>query len=609
MTHYRSNVRDMVFDLLELLDRGSAYGQGPFADMDADAAVAVLAEADRYARDKLAETFSDVGREPVTFDPELHSVALPKAYRAAALDYLASGWPDLDYQTAGPEGSAVPPSLRWCVTELMLGANPAIPQGVNVVPQVAGLLESAGTPAQQRLAQLILSNHWMVTMVLTEPDAGSDVGSARTRAVPQPDGSWHIEGVKRFITYGDHDLSDNIIHTVLARPVGVAGAGGPGTKGLSLFVVPKYHVDLESGALGARNGVKATGLEHKMGLTGSPTCELAFGDGQPAVGWLLGEKHAGIAQMFEIIKHIRMLVGVKSLAALSTGYLHARDFAQSRVQGPRLVASPGDHGSVPIIEHPDVRRSLMTQKAYAEGMRALVLYVGACQDEVLAARAAGRADLAADQRHQLLLPVIKAFCSETACQQLSQETIQTLGGSGYLQDYPVEQYLRDTKVDTLYEGTTAIQGLDLLSRKIVRDRGAALRELLDEVRSTRPSADLGTEFELLASAVEAFGDFAQLLIERWDTGGRDKETAAQDSTRLLMRLGDLLCGWLLLRSALIADRALVSPATKAQDRDFYAGKAAVGRWFARRVLPGIASDLASARVAWRDLATVPSSAF
>lgn len=608
MTHYRSNVRDMVFDLLELLDRRSTYGQGAFAEMDADAALAVLTEADRYAREKLARTFSDVGRAPVTLEPEQHSVALPTAYRAAAIDYLTSGWPDLDYPTAGP-GDAVPPSLRWCVTELMLGANPAIGQGVNAVPQVAGLLESAGTPAQQRLAELIRAKRWMATMVLTEPDAGSDVGAARTRAVPQQDGSWHIEGVKRFITYGDHDVSDNIIHAVLARPVGADGAGGPGTKGLSLFVVPKYHVDLESGKLGARNGVKVTGLEHKLGLKGSPTCEVTFGDGAPAVGWLLGEKHAGIAQMFEIIKHIRMLVGVKSIAALSTGYLSALDFAKARNQGPRLVARPGDGGSVPIIEHPDVRRSLLTQKAYAEGMRALVLYAGACQDQLLAARVAGQQDAPADRRHQLLLPVIKAFCSETACQLLSQETLQTFGGSGYLQDYPVEQYLRDTKVDTLYEGTTAIQGLDLLSRKIVRDRGLALRELLDEVRSTEPSAALGVEFDLLADAVESLGNFARLLRGRWDAGGRDKETAAQDCTRLLMRLGDLMCGWLLLRSALIADKALAAAGTKAEDRDFYAGKAAAGRWFARRVLPGITSDLTSARVAWSDLATVAASAF
>ncbi|MGH3245312.1 MAG: acyl-CoA dehydrogenase [Trebonia sp.] len=608
MTRYHSNVRDMLFDLLELLDRGSTYGQGPFAETDAAATAAVLEEADRYARDKLAGTFSDAGWAPVAFDPELRSVSLPEAYRAAAVDYLTSGWPDLDYPASGP-GDAVPPSLRWCVNELMLGANPAIPQGVNVVPQVTSLLESAGTPAQQRLAGLIRARHWMVTMVLTEPEAGSDVGSARTRAAPQPDGSWHIEGIKRFISYGDHDMSDNIIHAVLARPVGVAGAGGPGTKGLSLFVVPKYHVDLESGELGARNGVEVTGLERKMGLKGSPTCEVTFGRDRPAAGWLLGEKHAGIGQMFEIIKHIRMLVGVKSLAALSAGYLSARDFAQARVQGPRLVARPGDHGSVPIIEHPDVRRSLMTQKAYAEGMRAMVLYVGACQDQLLVARAAGSADLAADRRHQLLLPVIKAYCSETACQQLSQETLQTFGGSGYMQDYPVEQYLRDTKVDTLYEGTTAIQGLDLLSRKIVRDQGAALRDLLDEVSSTGPSASLGTEFALLADAVTALGAFAQLLTDRWNAGGRDRETAAQDSTRLLMRLGDLLCGWLLLRSALIADRALASAATTVKDRDFYSGKAAAGRWFARRILPGISSDLTSARAAWNDLAAVPASAF
>lgn len=244
------------------------------------------------ARDPRAGTFSDVDRDSVTFDPELHSVVLPKNYRAAAIDYLTSGWPDLDYPPAGP-GEAVPPTLRWCVTELTLGANPAIPQGVNVVPQVAGLLESADTPARRRLAELIRANHWMVTMVLTEPDAGSDVGAARTRAIPQPNGSWHLEGVKRFITYGDHDLSDNIIHAALARPVGVDSAGGRGTKGLSLFVVPKYLVDLESEELGARNGVTVTGLERKMGLKGSPALNRATAIIE-RTGWEAGFIGAGL---------------------------------------------------------------------------------------------------------------------------------------------------------------------------------------------------------------------------------------------------------------------------------------------------------------------------
>ncbi|WP_131756188.1 acyl-CoA dehydrogenase [Actinomadura fibrosa] len=597
----------MEFVLFELLETHQRYGRAPFGEMDRSAAREVLAEAERYATATLAPTFSDVDREPLAFDPETHAVRLPKAFREAALDYLASDWLDLEFPPA-EDGQAVPPSLRWCVTELMLGANPPIPMGINVVPQVVQLLLTHGTEDQQHLARLIQDKRWMVTMVLTEPDAGSDVGAARTRAHLQADGSWHLEGVKRFITYGDHDLSDNIVHLVLARPVGVEGAGGPGTRGLSLFVVPKFHVDPATGECLGRNGVNVTGLERKLGLGVNPTCEVTFGDGAPAVGRLLGDRHAGIAQMFEIIKHVRMLVGVKAMATLSTGYLNALDYARTRVQGAPIGRGRSPE-PVAIVEHPDVRRSLLSQKAHAEGMRALILYAASQQDRVLASQHAGLPDAAADARHQLLLPVIKGYCSETAWRLLGQESLQVFGGSGYLKDYPIEQYVRDTKVDTLYEGTTGIQGLDLVGRKIVRDGRAALDELLGEIAATAADDVTGFEAEsaLLRTALADFGELAAVVVSRWNADGPDgRAVAAQDCTRLLLCLGDLVIGWLSLRGCVTADTALAG--ASAGDRDFYLGKIASGRWFVRNVLPGISAALVGARHATSTFTELPASA-
>ncbi len=338
-------------------------------------------------------------------------------------------------------------------------------------------------------------------MVLTEPDAGSDVGAGRTKATKQDDGSWHIEGVKRFITSAEHDLTNNIFHLVLARPEGA----GAGTKGLSLFFVPKYFCDWETGELQGRNGVEVTNVEHKMGLRVSTTCELTFGDKEPAVGWLVGEVHDGIAQMFKVIEFARMMVGTKAIATLSTGYLNALDYAKTRVQGADLTQMTDKTAPrVTITHHPDVRRSLMTQKAYAEGMRALVLYTASIQDDIAVKEAAGT-DAASDERlNDLLLPIVKGYGSEKSYALLGSESLQTFGGSGYLQDYPLEQYIRDAKIDTLYEGTTAIQGLDLFFRKIVRDQGQALTRLLTDVQQLVKSEEgsLRREQELLGVALE-----------------------------------------------------------------------------------------------------------
>jgi alkylation response protein AidB-like acyl-CoA dehydrogenase len=444
--------------------------------------------------------------------------------------------------------------------------------------------------------------------VLTEPDAGSDVGAGRARAIPQPDGTWHIEGVKRFITSGEHDLTENIIHLVLARPLGVEGVGGPGTKGLSLFVVPKFHFDLKSGALtGERNGVFATNLEKKMGIRASSTCELTFGGTEvPAKGWLLGEVHDGIAQMFRMIEHARMLVGTKAIATLSTGYLNALEYAKTRVQGPDLTqAADRTAPRVRITHHPDVRRSLMTQKSFTEGLRALLLYAATIQDRNAIARVNGTTDDAAERLNDLLLPIVKGYGSERSWVLLGTESLQTFGGSGFLIDYSIEQYVRDAKIDTLYEGTTAIQGQDLFFRKIVKDQGRALSDLSTQISqwlaTEAGNGQLKEERSLLQQGLDDVAAIVTSMISDLGTtvpgmphsNPRNVYKVGLNTTRLLMALGDLICAWLLLRGAEVALERLneqLSPEQKA----FYEGKVASGRWFARTVLPKLAAERAIA---------------
>jgi len=483
-------------------------------------------------------------------------------------------------------------------------------------PSFAHTLYTEGTPEQREWATLFVAKRWASTMVLTEPDAGSDVGAGRTRAVPQPDGSWHVEGVKRFITSGEHDLTDNIIHYVLARPEGA----GPGTKGLSLFVVPKFHFDPQTGELGERNGVFATNVEHKMGLKVSTTCELSFGQhGVPARGWLLGDVHDGIRQMFLIIEYARMMVGTKAIATLSTGYLNALEYAKSRVQGADLLRQ-GDKSAprVTITRHPDVRRSLMLQKSYAEGLRALVCYTASWQDRLKIAESAGdtEAEALARRVNDLLLPIVKGVGSERAYELLGAESLQTFGGSGYLQDYPLEQYVRDSKIDTLYEGTTAIQSLDLFFRKIVKDGGVAVRTVAGEIQqfidAESGNGRLKEERLALGAAladVQAMiGTLTGWLMEAQSGTPEALYKIGLSSRRLLLALGDLFVGWLLQRQAEVALRALGTD-QPAAGKAFYEGKAAAARFFAREVLPRLSADRVVVERTTLDVMDLPEESF
>src|SRR5690349_20321582 len=484
MTHFKSSMRDQLFNLFEVFGAEQYLGSEPYPEIDADTARGLLAEVERFAREDLAASYVEGDRTPPVYDPANFSVTMPPEFRKSYEAFMASEFWRLGVLFPEIGGTPAPRMLWWALAELILGSNAPVWMYASGT-EFANVLFAEGNDEQKKWAKLFVDKAWGATMVLTEPDAGSDVGAGRTRAIPQEDGSFHIEGVKRFITSAEHDLSDNIIHYVLARPVGVEGAGGPGTKGLSLFVVPKFHFDPETGELGERNGVYVTNVEKKMGIKVSTTCELTFGeDGVPAKGWLLGDVHEGIRQMFLIIENARMMVGTKAIATASTGYRNALEYAKTRVQGADLLRSTDKTAPrVTITHHPDVRRSLMLQKSYIEGLRALVMYTASWQDRVAVARKAGDTEAAefADKVNDLLLPLVKGCGTERAYELLSHEALQSFGGSGFLQDYPIEQYVRDAKIDSLYEGTTAIQSLDLIFRKIIRDRGAALTHVAGEI--------------------------------------------------------------------------------------------------------------------------------
>ena len=592
MGHYRSNVRDLEFNLFEVLDLEKALATGEFGDLDGESVRQMLDEAARQAEGPLAESFADADRNPPTFDPKAHAVTLPESFKKSLRAWQQGEWFRIGL-SENVGGVPAPSMLAWAISELALGAQPAAFL-CTPGPKFADILYSIGNEQQQRWAALMIERNWGSTMVLTEPDAGSDVGAGRTKAIQQPDGTWHLGGVKRFITNGDtDDLFENIAHLVLARPEGA----GPGTKGLSLFLVPKFHFDPETGEPGERNGVYVTGLEHKMGLKVSPTCELTFGQhDRPAVGWLVGDAHNGIAQMFKVIEYARMMVGTKAIATLSTGYLNALDYAKTRVQGADLTQMT-DKGAprVTIVHHPDVRRALLTQKAYAEGLRALYLYTAAHQDVVVADIVSGADAEQADRVNDLLLPIVKGVGSERAYQCLT-ESLQTLGGSGFLQDYPIEQYIRDAKIDSLYEGTTAIQAQDFFFRKIARDQGRALQHVVGQIQrfldSDAARPELADTRILLATALADLqamtGAMTGYLLSSQENA-RELYRLGLESVRFLLAVGDLLIGWLLLHQAEIALNALEGEISD-RDRSFYAGKVAVANFFAKNVLPRLTAE-------------------
>ena len=607
MSHYTANLRDIEFCLFDLLGREKVLGTSVYSDVDRDTAMGMLEEMKRLCENDLAASFIEGDRLGTSFDKSTGDVTVPASFKKSYDAYVNGEWWRLD-APVDLGGMKIPPSVRWAIAEMVLGSNPAIHIYASgyAFAQVAYVL---GTPEQKQIAKLMVDRHWGATMQLTEPDAGSDVGAGRSKAVQQADGTWHITGTKRFITSGDADLYENIVHFVLARREG----GGPGTKGLSLFLIPKFMFDQKTGDLGKRNGVYVTNVEHKMGLNVSSTCEMNLGEHEPAVGYLLGDVHQGIAQMFKVIEFARMMVGTKAIATLSAGYQQALSYAKVRVQGGDMkVMNDKASPRVTIIHHPDVRRSLMVQKSYSEGMRALVLYTASLQDEIELAEQEGDADRLADMiaRNDLMLPVVKGYGSEKSWTLLGTESLQTFGGSGFTQDWPLEQYVRDAKIDTLYEGTTAIQGLDFFFRKIVKDGGRAIGLLGKEIQKFAESGGANTqEKAALFTALGNLNGIISVLIGHAMESQEDPEkiyVVGLNTSRCLMAVGDIITAWLLIRQADIAVEKLP---TAGKDADFYTGKIASAKFFVTNFLPQIAADRVIVEATNGSIMDIPESAF
>jgi alkylation response protein AidB-like acyl-CoA dehydrogenase len=600
MSHYKSNLRDVEFNLFEYLKVGEHYGTAPFDAFDEDTARDALREVDRLAREDFAASFVDSDRIPLELvDGE---VKLPPSVHRSLDTFFDGGWHLLGIEQ-GLGGFGAPDSLRWATTEALVGANPSTFLYASGL-LMARVIAAVGTEDQkQTWARWIIEKRWGATMVLTEPDAGSDVGNGTSKAIHVEGDTYHLEGVKRFITSGENDYYDNIVHLVLARREG----GEPGTKGLSMFIVPKYLVD-QDGAITGRNGVHTTNIEKKMGIKGSATCELTMGIGEPCVGYLVGDVHEGIKQMFLVIEDARMLIGVKSAATLSTGYLNALEYAKERVQSADMTRMTDKTAPrVEIIRHPDVRRMLMLQKSYAEGMRALWMYAAMTLDRV---RLEPEEPYWA-RINDLLLPLVKGYSSEKAYELLAT-SLQVFGGSGFTQDYPIEQYIRDAKIDTLYEGTTAIQALDLFFRKIVRDQGQTLMRLAEGILECVKggSDELALERQALGSALEQLQNHIGMLVDHSVTSMKEPSEIYKvgfHTNSLLESLSEVVMGWLLLEHAEVALRAL--PTASGEDVAFYTGKVASARFFARDAFPKVAVRTAAAQDEDAWLMDLPDAAF
>jgi alkylation response protein AidB-like acyl-CoA dehydrogenase len=599
MSHYKSNLRDITFNLFEVYKAQQFMGKAPFAQMDEESARAILDQVEKLCVDEIAPSFEEGDHIPLELkDGE---VKIPPALKKSIQAFFDGEWQKLELKE-DRGGFGASPSLRWATLEMIVGANPTVAFYI-FGTFIATIIDGLGTESQKkRYVDNILDKHWGGTMVLTEPEAGSDVGAARTKAKHVKDDVWEIEGVKRFITNGDFDGTENIVHLVLARPEGAK----PGTKGLSMFIVPKFWVN-EDGSLGARNGAIVTNIEKKMGIKGSATCEITFGETMPCRGLLVGEVHDGIAQMFNVIEHARMFVGLKSVSTLSTAYLNALAFTKERVQGSDIgdmmnKAAP----RVPIIRHPDVRRMLMQQKAWAEGLRALVFKTASIQDRI-AVTSDHEQKVALERLNDLLLPLVKGYSSEKVYELLAV-SLQCFGGSGYCKDYPIEQYIRDQKIDSLYEGTTHIQSLDLFFRKIGRDQGATLRIVTDELRKFIADKQGGDELaEARMLLAEGLDNMESMLMTTAGFMGQSIYLIGLNANRILMSVAEVVIAGLLLEQAVVAQAKL--PAASGDDKLFYTGKLAAAKFFAKNALPELAARRKVLELTDLDVMQLPDAAF
>jgi len=569
---YRAPLRELRFVLEELLGSGTLAACPAFADYSSELAESVLGEAARFAETVLEPLNQPGDQQGARWTPE--GVVTPPGFREAYAQFVAGGWPQLG---ANPEfgGQAVPQVLSTAVQELWAASNLAFKLCPMLTHGAVHALELCGSQEQKRrFLPRMVSGEWTGTMVLTEPQAGSDLAQTRTRAVPQGD-HYRIFGQKIFITWGDHDCTSNTIHMVLAR---IEGAP-PGVKGISLFIVPKRLVK-EDGTPGERNEVRCVSIEHKLGIHASPTCVLAFGDQDGAVGYLVGEANRGLEYMFVMMNSARLSVGLEGYAVADRAFQRALEWARTRVQGRPVGVKPGSAQKATIIEHPDVRRMLLTMKAGTEAARALALYA-AYQVDLGAHAADAKQKEAAQARADLLIPIVKGWCTELG-NEIAAIGVQVHGGMGYIEETGAAQYVRDVRITTIYEGTTGIQSNDLLGRKLARDRGAAMAALIDDMASGLPQLDAGNPATdaTRTAALEAVGllrGATQALLAHLASR---PELALAVSVPYLKLCGFVTGGWLMARSSAIAASKLTGP-----EAEFYSAKVRTALFYAQQMLP------------------------
>jgi alkylation response protein AidB-like acyl-CoA dehydrogenase len=603
INRYKADLRELRFLLLEQFPVEALLGKPPFASWGREECLSTLSECYRWVREVIGPLNAVGDAEGCRV--EAGGVVTPRGFREAWKSLYESGWKQLavDEQWGG---AGAPHALQVLVEEMISGANTAFGMYAGLAFGAAEVIASFGTPEQQALyCPRMFGGQWGGTMCLTESQAGSDVGSAKasaSRRAGASDGSYAIRGTKVFISGGDHDLAENVVHLVLAR---VDGAP-PGTKGLTLFIVPKLRPGAD-GSLGPPNDVTVASIEHKMGINGSATCVLNFGDVGECIGWPVGgdaKLNQGMPQMFKLMNSARIAVGVQGISVASSAFLNALEFAKERRQGSSIAHwKDATAPRVPIIEHPDVRRMLIDMKARVEGIRALAVKLAYHQDCVHAAHEGG-ADDAPDAHdakggkdgktlyHQgqvdLLVPLVKAYGSDQAF-RICETAIQTFGGVGYTRDFPVEQYCRDAKIFSIYEGTNHIQAMDLVGRKLGQNGGANLQAFLTDVgrfvHQHAGDATLGPAVKTLGLAQEALSATAMRLLTWFQTG--KLAMVPLNANRFLEMMAETTVAWLLLEGAAIALGKKAAVASGHPDAAFYEGKVAAALYFARNVLPGV----------------------
>jgi alkylation response protein AidB-like acyl-CoA dehydrogenase len=583
---YRAPLRELRFVIEELLQTGTLATYPGFADYSNDVAGSVLDEAARFAQTVLDPLNRPGDEQGARWTPD--GVVAAPGFRAAYKQFAEGGWSQLG---TDPEygGQAVPQVLVTSVQEIWASANLAFKLCPMLTHGAVHALELCGSPEQKRrFLPKMVSGEWTGTMDLTEPQAGSDLAQIRTRAVPEGD-HYRVFGQKIFITWGDHDCTDNIIHMVLGR---IEGAPA-GVRGISLFIVPKMLVN-DDGSLGEANEVRCVSIEHKLGIHASPTCALAYGDRNGALAYLVGQPNRGLEYMFVMMNAARLSVGLEGYAIGERAYQHAVDWARTRVQGKPPVAQAD--GPAPIIHHPDVKRMLLTMKSSTEAARALALYA-AMQLDIAAHHPDEKQRAAAQSRGDLLIPIVKGWCTETG-NEVTAIGVQIHGGMGFIEETGAAQYVRDARITTIYEGTTGIQSNDLIGRKIGRDGGAAMGELTAQMASELQSLAAADDMTAAArkAALEAVGLLNESTTSLVKALASHPDAAMAVSVPYLMLCGYVIGGWLMAKASVIAAANL-----KGSDRAFYESKLHTVRFYAEQVLP---RALALARIVQSGAASV-----